>query len=534
MAMNNPRLYKAYSPIDGHLIDEYQSSSELEVKSKILAAREAAELWGSRDIKDRLEFILRLKNYILAEADSICLRLVEITGKVKTEALIGEIYPLLDMMEFYVKHAKKILAKQQVYTSPLAYADATAYYQYHPYGVVAIISPWNYPFQLTLYPLISALIAGNSVIFKPSENTLPVGQLIMQLIIDVGFPNNVVQCLSGGAEVGEYLIDQRPDLVFFTGGRETGRKVMAKAAAHPIPVMLELGGKDAMVVYSNAVMERAVNAAMYGAFSNSGQVCISVERLYVEQGIFEKFIIALCTAVAKLKVGHDAEGDLGTMMSSAQVERIQILYEDAVNKGAEVSGSFNIQGCYVSPVIMWNLNNEMTLMQEEIFGPLLPVIPFSDSSELIEEINRSRYGLNASIWSTNIDFAQTIAGQLKVGGWAINDVIKNAGHPQLPFGGVKSSGFGRYHGAEGLRSFTYTVSTMISQNQYSKEPNWFPYSDVNYQNLLAYMTVLFGSGSFVSRLLRYWKQLIPFKEFARLNLRQHGYNLIISLFKKHF
>ncbi len=521
-----------FSPIDGKLLKSYLVSSSDEITESIHLARDAAQLWADKTVKQRLACISILKQKLVTDCDSITDQIVAVTGKVKTEVVIGEIYPLLEMLSFYENNATKILAKQSVSTSPMAFPNAKAHYQYQPFGVVAVISPWNFPFQLTLYPLLSALIAGNAIIFKVSELSLPIGELIMQLIAELDLPDGLVHWVVGGPETGTYLIDQRPDLIFFTGGHATGCRVMASAAQHPVPVILELGGKDTMLVFADAHKQRAVNAVMYGAFSNSGQVCVSVEQLYVEQTIFNSFVDQLCQAANKLKVGHGDKGDLGVISSKAQLALIQSHYQDAIAKGAKASGPLSINGSYVTPVILWNITDDMRILQEETFGPLLVVIPFDDETDVIERINKSEFGLSASIWSQNTSRAEHVANQLEVGNWAINDVIKNTGHPRLPFGGVKNSGFGRYHGAEGLRSFCYTVSGLISQSRYVQEPNWFPYSNNSYQAMRAYLDTLFSSDNLWYRLKRNWPALRYYQKYSALHLTQHWQNFIIIILRK--
>lgn len=522
----------AISPIDGRLIQSYSVSDQPTLIEYFDVARGAGKQWAEKDVKQRLYYLSAFKNQILADIDDITEILVSVTGKVKTEVLMGEVYPLLDMLRYYEKNAAIILSPQAVSTSALAFPNAEAAYYYHPYGVVAVISPWNFPFQLTLYPLLSALLAGNAVIFKTSELSLPVGELIMQLFAKINLPDGLVHWIVGDANTGMCLIDQRPDLVFFTGSLQAGRAVMANAAQHPIPVILELGGKDAMLVFADAQLDRVINAAMYGAFSNSGQVCVSIERLYVEESIFKLSVQQLCAAVSTLKVGHGHEADLGAMSSEKQIDIIKMHYQDAVAKGAKTSGPLNITDAYVYPVVLWNITDDMLIMQQETFGPLLAVLPFTHESEVIDKINADPHGLNASLWSKDISKAKRVAHQLNVGNWVINDVIKNIGHPGLPFGGVKNSGFGRYHGAEGLRSFSYTVSGLISRSHFIKEPNWFPYSEQSYQAMLAYIDTLFAKDGLWVKLKRNWRSLRFFQQYSALNLAQHWRNFLIFLLRK--
>ena len=260
---------------------------------------------------------------------------------------------------------------------------------------------------------------------KVSELSLPIGQLISELFRQLALPENLVQCIIGAGETGAQLIDAGPDLVFFTGGLQTGRAVMQRAAAFPIPVLLELGGKDPMLVFADAQLQRAAAAALYGAFSNSGQACVSVERLYVQQDCYPEFLQLLVTGVQQLKWGSEPHGDIGVMTSQQQLAIVQAHYQDALDQGAQASGPLLRTGQGLQPVVLWNVHHGMRVMREESFGPLLPVMAFREEAEAVQLANDSDYGLNASIWSTNIAKAQRIAAQLQVGNWAINDVLKN-------------------------------------------------------------------------------------------------------------
>lgn len=520
------------SPVDERVLNTYAISSQEQITQKMAAARSAASVWASYSVDKRVSLLSQLTAIILTECDAITDLIVSVTGKVKTEVLLGEIYPVLELIRYYEKNAALILAPCRLTTSPLAFPNASAQFERKPYGVVAVISPWNFPFQLTFSPLLTALFCGNAAVFKTSELSIPVGDLIIQLLNRLDLPEGLVQHIIGTGETGAQLIDSRPDLVFFTGGLKTGRAIMAKAAQHPIPVLLELGGKDAMIVFDDANLERACNAAMYGAFSNSGQVCVATERLFAQDTCYPKFLQMLQQGVAKLTVGHGSTGDLGALTSLAQYKIVEAHYLDAIAKGAKASSPLELEGRYLNPVVLWDVTHDMRVMREETFGALLPIMAFSNEEQAVRLANDSDFGLNASIWSADINKAERIARQLQVGNWAVNDVIKNIGHAGLPFGGVKNSGFGRYHGAEGLRNFTYTVSGLTSRSPMDDEPNWFPYSDQRYEEIRGFIDFIFGSGLLWQRISRNWQALQAFRGYAQSNVRQHWENLLISLFRR--
>jgi acyl-CoA reductase-like NAD-dependent aldehyde dehydrogenase len=509
--------------------DDYALSHPAHIAQVMQKARGAAKIWAAINVTERSQLLAQFSRLLLSEVDVVCQTISRTTGKVQSEALLGEVYPVLDLARYYEKYAARILKTQGVPTSPFTFPFATAEISRRPYGVVAVISPWNYPFQITVSQLLSALFAGNAVIFKPSELSVPIGRLIMDLFAKLDLPTGLVQCINGDGHVGELLINAGPDLVVFTGSLANGRAVMQRATQHPIPVLLELGGKDAMIVFADANLERACDGALYGAFANSGQVCVSVERLYVEESCYPRFLHSLCEGVAKLKTGYGSEGDLGAMTSKRQIEIVKKQYQDALAKGALASGPLINEGDTLNPVVLWNVTPDMLVMQQETFGPLMAVIPFSGENEAVRLANAGEFSLNASIWSRDIDKAKRIAMQLEVGNWSINDVLKNVGHPGLPFGGINKSGFGRCHGAEGLRNFTYTVSGLTNRSPLDKEPNWFPYSETRYQQLKGFLDIVFGTGTLVSRVRRNWHTIKAFRSYARINLQQRWRNLLLML-----
>lgn len=520
---------KTFSPIDGQPLGEFEITEAGQIRQMVAAARASAQTWEAVSAKERCRILAQFSRVLLAEIDSVCEIISRATGKVLTEALLGEIYPVLDLARYYEKNAARILRNKGVITSPFGYPGATAAIARKPYGVVAIISPWNYPFQITVGQILSALFAGNAVIFKLSELSLPVGKLIMDLFARLDLPENLVQSVAGDGASGEQLIDAGPDLLVFTGSLTTGKKVMQRAARHPIPVMLELGGKDAMLVFADADLQRACGGALYGAFCNSGQACVAVERLYVEQSCHNAFVTLLSEGASKLRTGHGAEGDLGAMTSSRQIEIVRKHYQDALEKGAKASTPLEQTGNYLNPVVLWNVTPDMLVMREETFGPLLPVLAFNSEEEAVRLANSTEFGLNASVWSHDIAKAERVAGRLETGNWAINDVLKNVGHAGLPFGGVKKSGFGRYHGAEGLLNFTYPVSGLTSRSHLPIEPNWFPYSEARYREFKGYLEFVYGSGGLVNRIRRNWEALQAFRQYSAFDLKQRWQNLMLML-----
>jgi len=499
-----------------------QASSESELASMVQQARAASRKWSEIPVAGRIQTLSPLRQKLFDRLDECVDVICAVTGKVRTEALLSEIYPVISLLDYYQTHAADILSEQVRQTSPMLFPGATACVRRQAFGVVAVISPWNFPFQLTMTPLLSALFAGNSVIAKPSELVLPIGEWLLSLFADLDLPERLLQIAYGDGRVGEQLIASAPDLVCFTGNAETGKQVMAHAAKHPIPVILELGGKDAMLVFADAHLDRAANAAVYGAFSNSGQVCVSVERCYVEQAIYQAFVDKVCQKTAKLRV--DADGELGMMTDPRQTAKVEAHYDDALWRGAKVSGELQRPGNGLNPVVLWDVNHEMTVMREETFGPLLPMMPFRDEDHAVELANDSRFGLNASIWTKDLDKGRRVGRRLRVGNFAVNDVLKNIGHPGLPFGGVGGSGFGRQRGPEGLLAFTYPVSELANVGRTCQEPNWFPYNPQRYGLLKGYLDLVLGEGACLMRVCRNLAALKAFRAYIAFDLKQRWQN----------
>lgn len=466
------------APATGDVIAEIEETPVHEVPLFYQKGREAFIGWSSLSVAERIAYFKKLKQLMVDEMDQIARTISDDTGKVLTEAIVADIMPTLDAMDHIIKHAEKVLRRQKVKT-PLLLLGKKSFIEYMPRGIVLVISPWNYPLQLAMVPMISALAGGNTVILKPSEVTPLVGKCIEDLFNRAGFPEGTFQVAHGGKEVGAAFTAGKPDYIFFTGSVRTGKIIQQQAAKDLIPTTLELGGKDPMIVFGDANLERAAKAAAWGAFTNSGQVCMSAERLYVERTVYDQFLEILKKEVNSLKQGTDEDADVGSMTFPAQKSVVKEQLDEALERGARLETGLKPsewkEGMFLPLTVVTNVEQNMKIIQEETFGPLLPVVPFDNESEAVSFANGTVFGLNASIWTKDKLKARRVASKLVSGAVVINDVIITVANHGLPFGGTKESGIGRYHAEGGLRIFCHEKAIMEDLGLMNAEIQWYPY-----------------------------------------------------------
>ncbi|AIE59425.1 aldehyde dehydrogenase family protein [Bacillus methanolicus] len=472
------RKLTAISPATGKVIAEIEETPLSQVSEIYEQARAVFPIWSDLSISERITYLKKLKEVMLKELENISAVISEGTGKVKTEALTADLMPTLDAIDHISRHAESVLKRKRVKT-PLLLFGKKSYIEYFPRGVVLVISPWNYPFQLAMVPVISALASGNTVILKPSEVTPLVGKCIEDLFLKAGFPEGVVQVAHGGKELGAALTKEKPDYIFFTGSVRTGKIIQEQAAKDLIPTTLELGGKDPMIIFADANLERAAKGAVWAAFTNSGQVCMSAERVYVERPVFRKFVELVKKEVEALRHGTEEDDDIGSMTFPAQREIVREQLEEALAAGAIIETgkppSEWDDGMFLPLTVVSNVHQSMKIIQEETFGPLLPIIPFDSEDEAVKLANDTKYGLNGSVWSRDLAKARRVASKLISGSVVINDVIINFVNHYLPFGGAKQSGIGRYHGEEGLKIFCHEKAVVENSGNRLSEVHWYPY-----------------------------------------------------------
>lgn len=479
--------------------------------NRIAIARREATAWKARPWADRLGLLRQLRDTLTRSRDSWAERLSQATGCTQTDALTCEIFPLLDLLRYYEQNARSILSSRTTGAS-FTYPKTRSWVHHRPYGVVLVIGPSNFPLQLTLIPAITAVLAGNAVIVKMSDHQPRASALCRELLQQAKFPADLVQWIDGGAEAARALIQAGPDKLFFTGSAAAGRDVLRQAAEGGIPADVELGGSDPFIVLEDAPLDRAARGAVYGAFCNAGQVCVSARRLLVHRSRVDSFTDKVLSLAKELRVGTGLDAELPPLIVPAQAERLKSLVDDAVAKGAKLLSPWRLENGTLYPLILRHVPSEARLWTEDIFGPVMMIREFDTDEEAIRLANESPYGLNASVWSRDLDRARSLMERLETGNGAINDVLKNIGRPDLPFGGVKRSGFGRIHGPEGLLAFTRTCSIVENSSFAASEVNWFPYSQAHARHLSRFMGFLFEDSPLWSRIWRYLDTLRYFRE----------------------
>ena len=479
-------------------------------------AREAQAAWAALEVSRRCSVLGRLRREIALNCEAIAERIARETGKPAHDALSGDVLVTLEMLRYCETHASRILRSRRVGKPALFFFGSRFRCCFEPYGVALIFSASNYPLQLAMAPMASALAAGNAVVLKGSERTPETNALIEELCAKAQLPSGLVQVVQAGPAEAGALIEAKPDIVFSTGSSQNGRAVAERAARHLIPTILELGGKDAALVFADCRLDRAVEGVAYGAFSNSGRVCIGVKRLYVEASIHDEFVLRLKQRMAKLRVSNDADADLCPLAPvSAMAVRSQI--EDACARGARIEHPDSGDRAGYEPTMLSGVARDARILTEECFGPVICVATFQNEAHAVELANGSAYALSSSVWTGDRSRGARVAAQLSAGSCAINDVIRMIANPYAGFGGNRQSGYGRYHGPEGLRAFSRTKTVMTTSARTLREITWFPFEPRTSRLLTSVIRFRHASGRILAQIAR----LFPIALFVALGTLCH-------------
>jgi len=452
------------SPRDGARLPDVPVTTERELDEAFARARVAQRGWASLSFRQRARRMRAFMRRLRDDAQLLDVLTAE-SGKPRYEAEVFELLYTLELTRFYTSGQGRRALADQV-RRPFLFPNKRARVIHHPRGVVGVIGPWNWPLLNNFADAIAPLLAGNAVILKPSEWTPRTSLRVLELWREAGMPADVFQVVNGRADVGRMLVD-RSDMVFFTGSERAGRQVARAAAERLIPSILELGGKSAMIVLADADVRRAAHAAVWSGFAHSGQVCIRTERVFVEKSVADAFTAACVEEVKRLRVGPDADAevyDVGAMTFPPQIEHVSAQIADAVAHGAQVlHGGGPVEGRagnYFAPTLLGDATLEMRVMNEETFGPVLPIMRVESAEEALRLTNASKLGLSGSVWSEDKARANALARQVEAGSVCVNDVLVNYLCVEAPLGGMKHSGLGLRHGAEALRQFCW-VETVL-------------------------------------------------------------------------
>ena len=417
----------------------------------------------------------------MASRNELAGAVVSESGKPRAEALFADIFVALDSADYWSKNAPAMLRSEHLPHHSIAAKAKSGRLVYEPLGVIAIIASWNYPLAIPMSQIIPAVVARNAVVCKTSDFTPQCGALIEKLFRDAGFPQDLVAVVQGGGEVGQALIEASPDKVLFTGSVATGRRVAEACATKLIPTVLELGGKDAMIVLADADLQVASSAAVWGSYTNCGQVCLSVERLFVEQGISERFVELCVEKTRKLRLGpgSDPATDVGPLIRPQHVRRMMELVEDAMARGAKVlcggHPRSDLGPNFFEPTVISGVDSSMRLFQEETFGPILAMQTVKDAKEAVQRANDSPFALAASVWTGDRKKGEAIAQELRAGAVMVNDAISYFGIAEAPHGGCGASGWGRTHGRAGLLEMVQTKYVDVDRLPRREKPWWYRY-----------------------------------------------------------
>lgn len=489
-----------FNPATGARLGTVPAASPAQVQDAIERARRAQQDWAKSTFKQRRAVLGHLLEHILAHVDELCAAVVEDSGKTFENALLGEIMPVCNKIRWVMRNGEKYLKPERVPSGLLMHKRGRI--EYRPLGVVACIVPWNYPFQNIFGSLLAPLMAGNAVIVKASEAVAWSAQRFQKILDEAlsreGFSPDTVQILNGHGDTGAALVKGGVQKILFIGSVPNGRRIVEGSAQTLTPVIVELGGKDPMIVCEDADLDQAVHSALGGCFINLGQNCIASERIIVLDGIFDRFVAAVERATRELRQGVPRQPgtlDVGAVATRQQLQVIDTLVADALAHGARalVGGKPGEgPGNFYPPTILVDVTPDMRIAREEVFGPVMLILRVRNDDEAIALANATEFGLQSSVFTRDRARGERIAAQLAAGGTCINDFGMCYLNQDLPFGGVKASGFGRMNGRDGLRAYTNAKAVLGDRFGFSVLPKLYPVGPLDYAKARSSIQLLFA------------------------------------------
>jgi acyl-CoA reductase-like NAD-dependent aldehyde dehydrogenase len=492
---------ESFNPATGELVGTVETIKPGQVQAVVDDVAEVQPFWAQLSLADRGRYMRRAADLLVEDMEQVADLLTREQGKPITESYVMELIPTIDALRWCAVAGPKILADEKIPYPQAFLKTKRSFFSYEPLGVVGVIAPWNYPWSIPFGEVALALMAGNGVVLKPASLTPLLGERIQRAFDDAGFPEGLVRTVHGGGAIGQALCEASTAKIFFTGSVEVGRKVGEVCAQRLKGSVLELGGKDPQIVCADADLANAVSGCVWGGFANAGQTCSGIERTYVVESIAEQFLDGLRRETERLTVGDplDWETEVGPMVSGEQADIVTGLVDDALAGGADrVTGGprevDGYEGRFIAPTVLAGVEDEMRIMNEEIFGPVVPVIVVKDEAEALERANDSNFGLGASVWTKDRAKGERIARRIESGMVWINDHSYSHGAMQCSWGGVKESGLGRSHSKFGLYECV-NVKLVSWEPGLTRDLWWQPYDGDLGTALRSSVRLLYGRGA---------------------------------------
>ena len=514
---------ESFSPLDGERLGAVPTVRPDKVQSVVDDVASVQPFWAGLPLSDRARYMRRAAQAIIDQLDDLAALLSREQGKPLNESLVMELLPTIDSLRWLADAGPGILGDERI-PLPVFLKQKRARFTYEPLGVVGVIAPWNYPWSIPFGEVAVALMAGNGVVLKPASLTPLIGQRIQEVFERAGLPEGLVRTVHGGGAVGQALVESSVAKIFFTGSVEVGRRVGEECARRLKGSVLELGGKDPMIVCADANLRNAVSGCLWGGFANAGQTCSGIERVYAVREVADRFAEAVVAGAKELRVGDplDWNTDVGPMVSPEQLDLVRELVDDAVASGATLhcGGPLELpahpEAGFYAPAVLTGVNHEMRIMREEIFGPVVPIVTVQDEDEAIALANDSRFGLGASVWTMNRAKGERMAGRIESGMVWINDHMFSHGACSCSWGGVKESGLGRSHSKFGLWECT-NIKLVTWEPSRMRAFWWHPYEESLGRAMGASAKLLYGRDSDKPEALR--RGLLPLLRVGRKTFR---------------